>query len=732
MEHKSYGIRLSFMTGMLIFQAALLHGGQTATPVQAGTIKIELENFGKAIRTAHAKNALKNNDSVAKTTQNLHAFDKLLENLTTALSRNNLDGVLKSSIIPVGLINYYFYDFLAPCFTYILKPLNEYIDTHHKDLPALNPVASDLLKKFNDIYNKFALVRKDQILPAQYKFEKEEAKNVLKFVRNFVAQENPAAKEIAAQREEQEEAEKRLAKEKAIEAETKRLEEERRAREEEDKRKQEEAARKTAEEIKKLEERRSIEAEEIRAKQEEEAAHKAEELRIAKEKEDLKRRAEAIKLSLESEKKAEEERQAREAEERLQEEYRQKQEETARRAAEKRKDKERLEREEALRKLRQEEARGRHATEVPPLSKDIIIAAANHRLDEANYAWDLFAYGIKINDLKLLVTDQINAYLSENKTMNTEKMDEIVDKTIFEAVKSLGPDAIKYNDANGTHTFYPYTLLKDLNINRINLEASIKKEKESEFYGKVVVTPPSIMTNLGLDLGLLPVIHLFVSEQVGDITCGSRSVINSWAIQELVKTAQPVTSVNLQNKATEQAICIKFEAIGADVIDKLAQKLGLKNFIIINFSKDELRKQYKELLANGEKQLPNTKISAERDRLSQLINNYKNELIVIEAMPNNALADDQGISIDLARVLDLISTACQQSPNKWAIFFISNSFFHWKVIALVKEARNKRPVLMYLNSKNTKHETEFIAALHPLFIKALEENKNCAGDMFGN
>ena len=169
---------------MIIFQAALLHGSKSSDlGVQAGTIKIELENFGKDIRKINGNTAIKTFN------EKLRAFDDLLKNLTAALNNNNLDGVLKSQIIPVGLINYYFYDFLAPCFTYILKPLNEYIDKHgtDKDFQALKTVASSLLSKFNAIYEKFAGVQKTQIKPAQYKFENPEAVKVLTFVRNFVA-----------------------------------------------------------------------------------------------------------------------------------------------------------------------------------------------------------------------------------------------------------------------------------------------------------------------------------------------------------------------------------------------------------------------------------------------------------------------------------------------------------------------------------------------------------------
>jgi len=163
------------------------------------------------------------------------------------------------------------------------------------------------------------------------------------------------------------------------------------------------------------------------------------------------------------------------------------------------------------------------------------------RLEESFEAWELDNYNLSLPDLKSNILSKINASFQNEKYRTIEDIDNLVDDSVEAAVAHLGT---KITAKKGGELL-PTMLLQAIRDDRKKLNESRVYDPT---YGQIIQLSDNVK---GLDLKKLPIVHLVVSEQVGDVTCASRSVINSWAVQELVAHRKQITSAAVQHKAAE-------------------------------------------------------------------------------------------------------------------------------------------------------------------------------------
>lgn len=169
-------------------------------------------------------------------------------------------------------------------------------------------------------------------------------------------------------------------------------------------------------------------------------------------------------------------------------------------------------------------------------------------------------------------------------------------------------------------------------------------------------------------------------------------------------------------------------------MSQIADEIGLKHYLFVALSY-----VYRELEEQGIQQA--IKSTAAEEQIAVLQRQLKEKQEEINKLkkehPNQlsyyGLDPELGVDIwitdenDLLqkRINGMVKEACAKSPGYWTIFLMGLSGSHWKVVALAKES-GRQPVMLYMNSNNIKRmETRFMSVLHPMFIKALEENENC-------
>jgi len=216
-------------------------------------------------------------------------------------------------------------------------------------------------------------------------------------------------------------------------------------------------------------------------------------------------------------------------------------------------------------------------------------------------------------------------------------------------------------------------------------------------YGETIAIDKRIVNSLGQYIKKLPIIHLRVTSQTG-VTCGSHTIANARAIEELVQERVPVTAQAVRDRATSEE-CMSPEQLTEEMAFRYASALELENFILAGY-----------LLDFG------------------LATSYS-EKELVDYRPWRAREEELPVIINAAYIKETILRACA-GKQTWSLSVAFNvSRNHWVAFVLAKQVSEK-PVLFYTDSLNSRlyygsPVYNALAILYPFFVEALNDPQLC-------